>query len=347
MSTRQQARRVGERRPQPEQPQQPERSDPSDPVLTAVRSYRYLRASMVGVLVALAVAVGYQSLRQHDLLASISAYYYTPAQGIFVGALIGLGVAMIALKGTNDFEDVVLNLGGMLAPVIAVVPTSRGEDFRAAVRACRIADATVLTARAPSALDCPTVRSLTGATKANVENNMVALLVAGGLALLTTLLFAWVERRTGTASPGLSMKLLWGMGLAAALYLLGLVAFWAATPWFVDHAHYYAATGLFTCIVLVVVANAVRKNKAADREVRVTELARREGRWYLYLAVTMVLTAGVLAWLVLTDVITLFWLEAALIGLFAVFWVAQTWEQWNPGGRDKPSSRPGSPRQAA
>ena len=285
---------------------------------------------MVGVLVALGVAVVYQSVQQGTLLASISAYYYTPAQAIFVGALIGLGVAMIALRGTTDFEDVVLNLGGMLAPVIAVVPTSRGEDFRAAVRVCRTADVSVLTDRATTALDCPPVRSLTAATKANVENNMVALFVAGGLALVVTLLFAWVERKTDMSSPGLSRKLLWGFGLAAALYLLGLVAFWVGTDGFIDNAHYYAAAGLFMAIVVIVVANAVRKNEAADRPVGVSDLARREGRWYLYLAVIMVVAAGVLSWLVLTRVVTLFWLEAVLIALFAVFWVAQTWEQWDP-----------------
>jgi hypothetical protein len=81
---------------------------------------------MVGVLLALAAAVFYQSSQQGSFLASVSAYYYTSAQAVFVGALIGLGVSMIALQGMNDSENTFLNLGGMFAIVIAIVPTGRG-----------------------------------------------------------------------------------------------------------------------------------------------------------------------------------------------------------------------------
>ena len=70
-------------------------------------------------------AVLYQSVRQGDLLGSVSAYYYTPAQAFFVGGLIGLGACMIALKGTNPVEDVFLNLGGVFAVIVALVPTGR------------------------------------------------------------------------------------------------------------------------------------------------------------------------------------------------------------------------------
>jgi hypothetical protein len=66
---------------------------------TLAKSYRYLRLAMVGLLLCLAVAVVYQGVRQGNLLGSVSAYYYTPAQAIFVGGLIGLGACMIALKG--------------------------------------------------------------------------------------------------------------------------------------------------------------------------------------------------------------------------------------------------------
>jgi hypothetical protein len=86
---------------------------------TLAKSYRYLRTAMVGLLVCLAVAVVYRSWRQGDLLGSVSAYYYTPAQAIFVGALIGLGTCMIALKRTTPVEDVFLN------PAACSRPSSR------------------------------------------------------------------------------------------------------------------------------------------------------------------------------------------------------------------------------
>jgi hypothetical protein len=72
---------------------------------TWVKSYRYLRLTMVGLLLALAAAVVYQTYRQGFFLASVSAYYYSPAQAVFVGALIGTGACMIALEGTNVVES--------------------------------------------------------------------------------------------------------------------------------------------------------------------------------------------------------------------------------------------------
>jgi hypothetical protein len=86
---------------------------PVESAETQAKSYRYLRIAMVGLLLALAAAVFYQSSQQGSFLASVSAYYYTPAQAVFVGALIGLGASMIALQGMNQPEDVFLNLGGM------------------------------------------------------------------------------------------------------------------------------------------------------------------------------------------------------------------------------------------
>src|ERR1700754_2253801 len=77
---------------------------------TYVGSYLYLRTAIVLLLVGLAAAVFYQYWQQGGpLLASVSAYYYTPAQVIFVGSLIGLGACMVALKGMTVVEDVFLN----------------------------------------------------------------------------------------------------------------------------------------------------------------------------------------------------------------------------------------------
>ena len=54
---------------------------------------------------------------------SISAYYYTPVQLFLVGALVAIGISLIALKGSIELEDAVLNFAGILAPVVALVPT--------------------------------------------------------------------------------------------------------------------------------------------------------------------------------------------------------------------------------
>jgi hypothetical protein len=160
------------------------------------KSYRYLRLAMVGLLLCLAAAVGYQSVRQGwPPLGSVSAYYYTPAQAFFVAGLVGLGACMIALKGTTPIEDLFLNLGGVFAAIVALVPTGRDTDYRAAVRACKEAGTPVLTQKASTGrLDCPTVQALEATAKANVDNNLVALLIVGAIVLIATFVIAQKAR---------------------------------------------------------------------------------------------------------------------------------------------------------
>ena len=55
-------------------------------------------------------AVLWQTHKGATVLSSVSAYYYTAAQPIFVGALIGLAACVTALRGTNAVEDVALKL---------------------------------------------------------------------------------------------------------------------------------------------------------------------------------------------------------------------------------------------
>jgi hypothetical protein len=162
----------------------------------AAKSYRYLRLAMVGLLLCLAAAVGYQSVRQGwPPLGSVSAYYYTPAQAFFVAGLIGLGACMIALKGTTPVEDIFLNLGGVFAVIVALVPTGRNADYEAARRACEEAGTPLLTEKASTGqLDCPTVQALEAAAKANVDNNLAALLIVGAIVLIATFVIAWKAR---------------------------------------------------------------------------------------------------------------------------------------------------------
>ena len=117
-----------------------------------VLTYRYLRLSMVLLTLVLAVSVVIESVRSRAVLDSISAYYYTPAQGVFVGALVAIGIGLIALRGRTEVEDVALNLAGMFAPAVAFVPTPQGRpaDF----------------------------------STAGIDNNMPALLVGGGVAVV-------------------------------------------------------------------------------------------------------------------------------------------------------------------
>jgi hypothetical protein len=320
-----------------------------------VKSYCYVRTAMVGLLVGLGVAVLYQTWRQgwHPL-GSVSAYYYTPAQGIFVGGLIGLGACMIALKGTNDVEDVFLNLGGMFAAVVAIVPTSRGEDYRTAVLACQKTGDSLLgtVTQKDSGLDCPTVNALADAARANVENNISTLLIVGVIGLIATALFALRYRGFGRGAstvrnPSSPHKFWWGFGAAVLVWAAGSFVFVAYTDWFAGNAHYIAAGGLFLCIVVVAMANAFRRRdtqpppdgSALTRTLNIVGAATvdliRPSRVdpYVWLARLMLVAAVAGIVLELSHVISLFVLEIVVAGLFLGFWMWQTVERLPRAGQ--------------
>jgi hypothetical protein len=307
---------------------------------TLTKSYRYLRLALVGLLLCLAAAVLYQTWRQGTLLGSVSAYYYTPAQAFFVGGLIGLGACMIALRGTNVVEDAALNLGGVFAAIVAIVPTGRDADYRAAVRACREAGTPLLTDRASTGrLDCPTVQALADATRANVDNNLFALLAVGAIALLASLV---VAQRDGTLKAGGNARrnFILGFGVAVGLWLAILIARWLSLAWLIDNGHWIAAVLLFVSIFVVAVANARRvetersgggsrsaSQESLDAARGLIAMGRQGDRRYIWIARLMLLVAAVsLALWGFTDLLTLFWVEAFVFLLFMLFWTVQTFE---------------------
>ena len=286
------------------------------------QSYRYLRVVIVGLLVALAAAVFYQTGKQGTVLASVSAYYYTPAQAIFVGSLIGLGASMIVLQGRTGAEDTFLNLGGMFAIVVAIVPTGRGADFQTAVQACQKSGGTLLTNRASPGADCPTVRALQEASRANVENNVVALLIVGGLALILAAIILIKDRTANSGTPDRRWALA-GFLTALVVWLCGLAGLAVSVDWLAGHAHYIAAGGLLVAIIAVAAANAHRRQEKPTAK---RALASPREYYYTWTAIAMLAGAAVLIALWLGGVITLFWVEILVALLFIAFWTVQTLE---------------------
>src|SRR3954453_19642354 len=129
--------------------------------VNAIKTWRYLRLAMVVLVVGLAASIAYERAKVHPgcFQTSISAYYYTPVQGFFVGALVSIGVCLFCLKGSTDAEDILLNLAGMFAPVVALVPT-------------------------PGPGACASVLGTTRDRDVNIANNVTALLVVGLIALV-------------------------------------------------------------------------------------------------------------------------------------------------------------------
>ena len=314
------------------------------------KTYTYLRVALTALLVSLGAAVGWQTYRQGwAILDSVSAYYYTPAQGIFVGALIGLGACMIALRGGNAVDEVFLNLGGMFAAAVAAVPTSRGLDYRTALQACRESDSPLLTQKASGRLDCPTVTALADATRANVENNVFALLIVGALALVAAWFFAG---RTGAKGGTRAASFWWGIGTACALLIATAVVLAVNPDWIVANLHFIAAGGLFLCVLVVAVTNAVRTDKAlvpGSGLTRVTGAvkagasamvpaadpakSKRSPNLYAKLAWAMIVVAGLSGLACALGWIRLFWLELLVAALFIAFWLAQTIQELPPVAR--------------
>lgn len=258
-----------------------------------VRSYRYLRIGIVGLLVGLGSAVVYQRLQPACGLSSVSAYYYTPARSLFVGGLIGLGVGMLALRGMNLAEDVFLNLGGMFAFMVAFVPTGGGTG------PCQDPDTRV----GPS-----------------VQDNVTALLIVAILVIAGGFLFlaiAW--KRLGNAyrwwalAEGIAALALWAAALTAIEFYLS---------WALRYVHYISAISLAACIIAVAAANAFPRGDGSAKTGNRTSPVRRP--LYAWIAIVMVVISGVMIGLAISNKITLFWVEISIAGMFALFWGAQT-----------------------
>lgn len=301
------------------------------PVDDARRTYRYLRLGMAGVLVALAVSVGLEVTRSGGCWQrSISAYYYTPTRPVLVGTLLVLGFAMVVLVGRTPVEEVALDLAGLFAPVVALVPTTD-------LNTCSL-DASLTGPSGASA-----VGAATGAVADTVLNNMATYLVVVPAALIALQVLpallgrlrdddaadpTWARTRRASYAVG------W---VFTGAYLLWWQ--WAGDDAFRRWAHPVSAVLLFVCIVVVTAATAYDRTAVRAGPERAAVFVRRLGprvvrslaSGYGLLTVAMVLAfvgcglvhllTGWAHWVLVVEV--------SLVTLFAVFWLAQTIELWD------------------
>ncbi|MEO7125821.1 MAG: hypothetical protein ABI382_09730 [Nakamurella sp.] len=268
-------------------------------------TYRYLRLTIVGLFTALIVSVIWQIGQDGFLRSSISAYYYAAPRSIFVGALVGVGAALIAIKGRAGPEETLLNIAGMLAPIVAMVPTPLSS-----ARAGGCAGAS---------------RCVPEAFVAGVDNNMWALIITGVGALIVAGLVTWRAGRLARLR----------CGFAAALWLLVSVAFIGWRDAFLSSAHNLAAAGLFVLIAVVVVINARHA-----QQFREPPVFRARTYCWIYRAIGAVMAVAAAVALVMTILSLagsmlphawLFVMESVMIGTFIAFWAVQTVQFWEIG----------------
>lgn len=278
----------------------------------ALRTYRCLRLSLVVLVVTLLFSVWLErltGLAVNRNLGSISAYFYTPARSVFVGTLVALGIGLVVISGRRGFENSALNVAGMLAPIVAFVPTPLGPD------------------RAPCAEGsrCTVPAEFVPA----VVNNVYSLIFLGAIGLIWG---AWTLcRRSATRSCRC------GVGVSFLVWSGFVGWFVLGRDSFLDGAHFAAAVPLFGLMTAVAFVNA---RGAPQRRANVPY---RETTSYtaIYGVVAVVMALALAAGLMFSVIDRLgpagtpdewvLWVEVALLVSFAAFWVTQTVDYWEDG----------------
>lgn len=303
-----------------------EQQDATDQIF-AIKTWRYLRVSMIGLVLGIFIAVAFEVSKTHPTCyqTSISAYYYTPVHGFLVGALVAVGACLICLRGNTDGEDILLNLAGMFAPVVALVPT-------------------------PGMGSCHSALTPAENRDANIGNNVFALLIVG-LAAFVVLAVLTLVGRVKDERPWPPWQSITGYIVTLMVWIYAVVTFWAARSFFTHTAHYSAAITMFVCFLGLVILDAIsykiHKDSAVDiqdpLQVKIKATfadALKLGNAYLWIAIAMILDA--IAWGIVGLVFNwqhwIFWIEATLIFMFAVFWCWQTVELWEQGLRGQPAT---------
>ncbi|MGA8047513.1 MAG: hypothetical protein WCA30_14735 [Dermatophilaceae bacterium] len=279
------------------------------PALAAIKTYRYLRLSLVGLVVLLfaALAIEWLAVGRECVQPTISAYWHTPVRAVLVGVLVTMGICLIALKGNDEAEDVLLNLAGILAPGVAFVPTTAYTS-------------------------CSSSPVGTGQDTASIANGMQALFVLGAVAVVVALVIA---RRERGSTRRLSTWDRVGLALGFAATAGGALWFYLDRDGFVASAHNVAAVPMFLAIVAAVWVNSRDVQQAIETHPALRTVRSRYVAAYRGIALAMLATLALAVVGHLADwTYALLVVEILLIALFATFWIIQTRELWNHGLRE-------------
>lgn len=263
------------------------------------RTYRYLRIAIAGSVVVVFAGI-LVTMPRVGLLPSISHYYYTSANTMFVGALMAVAVCFFALSG-RGVERVLLDVAAVVVPLVAIVPTQISPGSVPGI------DSTC-----PGGAGSCVPESFDAA----VDTGILTYLIVGlGLLLLATALTLFGEvERAGT---------LLSIGLGGVILLVVWLAWWLAEDAFLSWAHLVAAVGFFGIIAAVAVINAIAPT------------GRDAPRWLkgAYIAIASALVLVVIGMplygsLHVGAVFGVFIGEVLALVLFAVFWVLQSVQYW-------------------
>lgn len=245
---------------------------------------------------------------------SISAYYYTPVRAVFVGMLFVVGFALIVIKG-RDWEDICLNVAGLLAPVVAIVPTTDVVNDPQKPGCWSLA---------PDAFPTVTigntdVTELAPWVRANVNNNFTAFLIAASIGLVAGVVVAYLAQKgIGSVKERIAGYKIRSFAIMSVVFTVGWIMFFQSREFFFAHAHGKGAILLFVFLFVVVVLNSLQREN--------TTWCRSA---YAAVAAGMAIGAAVI-WLPRPfEEHTVFALEFWEISMFAAYWMVQTADNWN------------------
>jgi hypothetical protein len=265
------------------------------------RTYRYLRVGIAATVAVIFVAVAVTSIIIGHPLRSVSAYYYTSAQGPFVGALIAASLGIIAISGRGA-ERALFDGAGLIAPLIALIPT-------------RIDNSTI-----PGYAPCPPgTECVPEQFHAGIGVGLVTYAVIG--------LAGWVMALLLTRSTPRTTGVVVSLVTAPVILITAPLLFFVWKDGLLFGGHLVAAGAFF----LLIAAVAVTDDFQSDVEKSPT---RRVKRTYRIIGVIMGLNV------VLTILLIVVGAEGpalpvGLIGellalaLFFVFWILQSFRVWD------------------
>lgn len=307
---------------------QPPPGPPLPVPVMALRTYTALRLGSVAVIAVLAISLWLEHRIDNCWQTSISAYYYTGVQSVFVGALITLGFVMVVLWGKTAFEDGFLNIAGMLAPVVAFVPTNDAVK-------CGITQANGRPASPEEA------QQVIDAREHAIYNNMEAYVIVLTAVVLILLLLGVAAYQLEWKSITEHPVAYWGpWAMALAVAIIG----WALVNQddhdaLVHHTHSYAATFMFIFIGVVVAG--VGHQKWTGKHER-DEVPHKGWAGTYWILASLMLIGGLAINFVPGshdfETHRTIWLEAFEIFLLAVFWGFQTWDRRNEGAPPRTSA---------
>lgn len=277
-----------------------------------LKTFRYVRVIIVAMSIGLLVAVGIERHRADCTLGSISAYYYSPARGFFVGGLIAIGVCLIAIRDNDNVKDGLLNVAGVFGPMVALVPM----NLKILENGRKTREAACIEGGSHRGGDGGTPLRIAGREDA-IFNNFTTLVVilAATLAFLGAML--WLRPEGDLTARR------WTPWLVAVAGLALLVAAYQSPEFFLTKVHYLSAFLLFGLVAIYAVLD--------GRDALCQQGARKRGIAYIALGLGIVI--GCLAIKVIGESVDWHYTTLAVelwgIVFFLVFWIIQTADLWD------------------